>query len=343
VLNIVTLVALVGLVIAIWPQLRQTVDNLFKVNVLALLLMIPVQLLNYDAQTRLYHGLFSMVGNNLGYKFLFRTSLELNFVNHVFPSGGVTGISYFGLRMRGGEITGAKATVVQLLKVVMLVLSFEILIILGVLFLAIEGHINSVVLLLAGSLTTVLIIGTGGFAYIIGSEKRIAGFFTAVTRGLNGVLKYFRKGGSGEAINTEKVRVLFEDLHHNYVVFRKDWRRLRRPFFWAFMANFWEVMTIYVVYIAFGQFVNLGSVIIAYAVANFAGLISVLPGGVGIYEALMTIVLTATGVPSRISLPVTVMYRVLSTIVQLPPGYYFYHKTLRESKNPEQVEAAHGG
>jgi uncharacterized membrane protein YbhN (UPF0104 family) len=71
---------------------------------------------------------------------------------------------------------------------------------------------------------------------------------------------------------------------------------------------------------------------LAYAVANFAGLVSVLPGGVGIYEGLMTLVLTATGVPSRLSLPVTVMYRVLNTIVQLPPGYYFYHRTLHKTK-----------
>jgi uncharacterized protein (TIRG00374 family) len=103
------------------------------------------------------------------------------------------------------------------------------------------------------------------------------------------------------------------------------------------MANVWEIVTIYVVYIAFGHWVNIGSVILAYAVANVAGLISVLPGGVGIYEALMTLVLSATGVKSALSLPVTVMYRVLSTVVQLPPGYYFYHHTLRGPKAVAQL------
>jgi uncharacterized protein (TIRG00374 family) len=119
---------------------------------------------------------------------------------------------------------------------------------------------------------------------------------------------------------------------------RSDKRRLRMPFFWAFMANFWEVAAVYVVYVAFGHLVNVGAVILAYAVANFAGLVSVLPGGVGIYEGLMTLVLTATGVPSRLSLPVTVMYRVVNTVVQLPPGYYFYHKTLHAVKVPDATE-----
>lgn len=337
VLNIVTIAALIVLVYATRHQLSQTVANLFKVHAWALLLIIPVEYLNYDAQARLYQGLFAMTGVRLGYKQLFKSSLELNFVNSVFPSGGVTGISYFGVRMRGAQITGAKATVVQLLKLVMLFLSFEILIVLGLFFLAIEGHMNNVILLVSASLTTILVIGTGGFAFIIGSKRRIAGFFTWVTHQLNKLLRVVRPE-QHETINIERARALFEDLHENYMLIRNDWRQLKRPFFWGLMANFWEVMAVYVVYVAFGQFVNVGAVIIAYAVANFAGLVSILPGGVGIYEGLMTLVLAASGIPSRVSLPVTVMYRVLNMAVQLPPGYYLYHKALRTSPDPTKLQ-----
>ena len=104
--------------------------------------------------------------------------------------------------------------------------------------------------------------------------------------------------------------------------------------------NLTEVMAVYVVYIAFGKFVNFGAVILAYAIANAAGLISVLPGGVGVYEALMTAVLASTGVPAGVSLPVTVMYRVLNTLLQLPPGYYLYQRNLTQNK---QAQALHTG
>ncbi|HSH18797.1 MAG TPA: lysylphosphatidylglycerol synthase transmembrane domain-containing protein, partial [Candidatus Saccharimonadales bacterium] len=114
-----------------------------------------------------------------------------------------------------------------------------------------------------------------------------------------------------------------------YLVFKKHYKELKAPFWWAVLANATEVATIYVVYIAFNEWVNVGAVILAYAVANFAGLVSVLPGGVGVYEALMTAVLSAGGVPARLSLPVTVMYRVLNTIIQIIPGYYFYHRALK--------------
>jgi uncharacterized protein (TIRG00374 family) len=329
-LNFLTIIALGVLVIAIRGQLADTVENLFRVHAWALLLIIPIEFLNYDAQARLYKSLFGIVGNKLGYWRMYVASLELNFINNVFPSGGLTGISYFGVRMRGQGITGAKAAVVQLF------LSFEVLIVFGLFCLAIEGHMNDLILLIAGMLTTVLVLGTAGFAFIIGSERRISGFFSWATRALNKIVAPFRKGE--DTINAERAKAVFGDLHQNYMDMRSDKRRLRMPFFWAFMANFWEVAAVYVVYVAFGHLVNVGAVILAYAVANFAGLVSVLPGGVGIYEGLMTLVLTATGVPSRLSLPVTVMYRVVNTVVQLPPGYYFYHKTLHAVKVPDATE-----
>ena len=199
----------------------------------------------------------------------------------------------------------------------------------GVFALALQGHMSSIILLLAGSITTVLVILTIGLGFIIGSKQRIAGFFAYISKILNRVIHVVRPKYP-ETINTQHVRVLFEDMHDNYVLMSKDWRLLKQPFLWAIMANFWEVMTIYVVYIAFGQPVNIGAVILGYAIANFAGLVSVLPGGIGIYEGLMTLTLSATGVPSRLSLPVTIMYRVLNTILQIPPGYYLYHKNLAQ-------------
>ena len=100
ILNVVTLAALVAVIIVARHQIVETIHNLGNVHGWALLLIIPIEILNYHAQARLYQRLFALVGNRLPYKFLYRISLELNFVNHVFPSGGVTGMSYFTLRLR---------------------------------------------------------------------------------------------------------------------------------------------------------------------------------------------------------------------------------------------------
>lgn len=335
-LNVVTIVALLAFIYGIHHDLATTFSNLARVRGWVLLLLIPIELLNYHAQAKLYQGVFRIVGNELPYKFLYLASVELNFVNHVFPSGGAAGISYFGLRLKNDEITGGKATLIQVMKLALTFLSFEILIVAGLLFLAIGGKVNSLVILVAGSLTTVLILGNGAFIYIVGSQSRINQFFTTVTKFLNRLIQTVRHK-SPETINVDKAREVFDDFHANYQLLQRNLPRLRAPFWWALLMNLTEVLAVYAVFVAFGRFVNVGAVILAYGVANFAGLVSVLPGGVGIYEFLMTGVLAAGGVPAGLSLPVVIMYRVVNTLLQLPPGYVLYQRHLAAGRRPKQV------
>ncbi len=241
----------------------------------------------------------------------------------------MSGFSYFSLRLKRLGISTGKATLVQTMKFVMLFVSFEILLVVGLVCLAIGGKANGFVILIGSSIATFLFVGTLGTAFLIGSERRINSFFTYITRFLNRMIHLVRPNHP-ETISIARVQKTFTELHENYQILKQDYRLLIGPAICAFIANLSEILAVYVVYIAFGHWVNPGAVILAYAVANFAGLISVLPGGVGIYEALMTGTLVAAGVPAAISIPVTVMYRVLNITIQIIPGYFFYHKALTE-------------
>lgn len=341
ILNIVTLAALGLLVFLIRDDIVETFRNLKNVHAWMLLLLIPLQMVNYHAQTRLYQQLFAIVGNRLSYKKLFKASLELNFVNHVFPSGGVTGISYFTLRLRQGrELSSGKATFIHVMKIALYFIAFEVLLVFAVLCLALMGRVNGLVILTAGSLSTLLLVGTLLFIYIIGSRQRIDNFFLSLTRGLNRLIRLVRPKDP-EPLNISKARSLFDEFHDSYGIIKRNYRKLKMPFVWALVADATEVLAVYVVYLAFGELVNIGAVILAYGIANFAGLVSVMPGGVGIYEALMTAVLASTGIPAAVSLPVTIMYRILNTLLQIPPGYYFYHQAIK--KGELSAEAARGG
>jgi uncharacterized protein (TIRG00374 family) len=336
--NAITLLALAVLVYGTRKQVGESFRNMAHVHAWALLLMLPIEVLNYHAQAKLYQGMFRLVGNEVGYRKLYIASLELNFVNHVFPSGGVTGISYWGLRLRDKEITGGKATLIHVMKLALTFLSFEVLLIFGMFSLAIMGRVNSLTILVGGSLSTLLLVGTIGFVYIVGSKERINSFFTAVTRGLNRVIQLVRPHHP-ETINIDRARGVFDDFHENYRQISQKLGQLKAPFLYAFLANITEVAAIYIVYVAFGHYVNVGGVILAYAVANFAGLVSVLPGGVGVYEALMTAVMATAGVKPGLSLPVTVMYRVVNTLIQIPPGYFFYHRNVIANRRLGKQEA----
>ena len=326
-LNLVTIAALVILAYVLRDELAETFRNLGRVNKFVLLFVLPLQALSFYAQANLYQSLFRILGDRFRFRSMYRLALELIFVNNVFPSGGVSGFSYLTLRMRDEGISTAKATLVQMMRFILLFIGFQVLLFVGLVMLAIGGRANDFILLMSGMLATLILVATLLIAFVIGSKSRIKAFLTFLTKVLNGIIHIFRRKHP-ETINIDKAKKAIIELHENYMMLRRNLRALRRPLGFALLTSVSEILTIYVVYVAFSQWVNPGAIILAYAVANFAGLVSVLPGGIGIYEALMTAVLAAGGVPPSVSLPVTVMYRVLNMSIQIPSGYFFYHRTL---------------
>lgn len=327
-MTIATFIALAILVYTLRQQIGDVIKNLGKVNAVALLLIIPLEVINYHAYARMYQRFFAILGEKVGYWPMYRVNLELNFVNHILPSGGVSGISYFNVRMRSYNISGAKSALVQLMKLLLLFVSFQPLLILGIIFLAARGHANNLILVVATSIITLVVVGTFVGVYIIESRQRINAFLTFITRALNWLIHLVRRK-TPETISIKRAQEAFNELHDNYQLLKQNLWALKMPFVYMLIANATEVAAIYVVYIAFGELVNVGAVILAYAVANFAGLISVLPAGIGIYEGLMTGVLAATGIAASLSIPVTVMYRVVNMFIQLTPGYILYQRAVR--------------
>lgn len=330
IVNTVTFVAFALLIYLVRHEIIDTLKQIDDVKWWALLIMVPAQALNFYAYALMYDDLLRFLGTKIKRTTLFRTTLELNLVNHVFPSGGVSGFSYFSLRLRKYGVTAGKSTLIQLMRFILIFVSFQAVLFIGLMALAFSGGVNNFVLLIAGSIATLLVVGTLLLAYVIGSKQRISQFFTAVTRLFNRLVSIFRRN-QPETINVARAQKAFIELHENYLLIRKDFSVLRKPLLHALIANATEILTLYVVFVAFGFWVNPGAVILAYAVANFAGLVSVLPGGVGVYEAMMTAVLTSAGIPAGISLPVVIMYRVLTMLMQLPLGYFLYNKAVQDN------------
>lgn len=329
-LTVVTLAALVLLIYLSRQQIMETISNLGKVHISILLLLVVWKAIAFHGYTAMYQDLFGVLGHKLKYWPMFKVSLELNFVNNVFPSGGVTGFSYFGLKMRDFGVSAGKATLVQLMRFVTTFVSFQLLILFGLISLSAFGEVSNFTILVASSLATLLVVGSLLTAYIVGSQSRIDSFFTLITRILNRIIQLVRPKHP-ETINIRSAREMFLELHENYVTLKNEYKKLLKPMFNITLANIGEVMALYTVFLAFGEPVNPGAVIIAYALANFAGLISVLPGGIGIYEGLMIGVLATAGVPPSISIPAIVMYRILTMLLQLPIGYVFYHQTIHKT------------
>jgi uncharacterized protein (TIRG00374 family) len=334
IVTIITFVALFGTVYLLREQIFETFQNLRRANPWPILLIIPLAALNHYFQGKVYQAIFRILGVRFRTRPMMRLSLEMNFVNNVFPSAGMSGFSYLSLRLRGEKIRAGQSTLVQVLRFALLFLSFQILLAVGLLLLAFSGQASNFVMLISGSLATMLLVGTVAVLYLISSKTRIKNFFTGFARALNRFIHVMRPRHP-ETISIDSVQRMFEDLHDNYTLIKQNVQSLKRPLWFALGTNIAEISAIFCVFFAFGFIVNPGAIIIAYAVANFAGIISILPGGVGIYEALMASVFAVAGVPASVSLPVIVTFRIISMSVQLGPGYFFYNKNLHASQQAE--------
>lgn len=326
-LNLLTSLALLVLIFVSRHAIVDAFSKLGQLDTFSLLLMIPLQFLGYYAVGRLYGDFFKARGEALKPKTAFKIAMELNFVNHVFPSGGVSGFSYLSLRLKKEGIGTAQSTLAQLLRFALTFISFLLLLVFGLFVLALRRKTNPLTILIASSVMFLTIFGVLLSIYIISDSNRIKAFVRWLPRFVNRVVGLFRKSKK-DTISITKVEKTLDEMHRDYMSLMADKSALKRPFMWALLINITEILTIYSAYVAFGEYINPGGLIIAYAIANLAGLVAILPGGVGVYEGLMTAVMTASGVDKALALSATVVYRVITMLIGLPIGYYFYHRNM---------------
>lgn len=334
-LNIITLAALGLLVVISWDQIKEAFGNLSSLNTWALVLLIPLQALSYFAVARLYKDFFDAQGDHISTKTMYKVALELNFVNHVFPSGGVSGFSYLSIRMKQLGVGTAKSTLAQILRFALTFLSFIVILLLGMLVLSLGKSTSPLIVLICSTIIFLTIAGAGVGIFIISKAKRIKAFVSWMPKFLNYISRFIKRS-SNDLIDMSRVERVLEELHDDYKVLSKDMRLIKWLLVWALLINLAELATIYMVYIAFGSLINPGALIIAYAVANFAGLIAVLPGGVGVYEGLMTGVLASAGVNKGLALSATVVYRILTMAIFLPVGFFYYRRAVLKSNELKQ-------
>lgn len=331
-LNVVTIVALVVLVYVSREQIIEAFKQMADLNYFWLFLMIPLQLCNYGAIAKYYQTYLKNLGEEIRFKELYKVALEMNFVNNVFPSGGVSGFGYFGIRMKSIGVPASKATLTQVMRHTLTFMSFIVYMIIALVFLTFVGDTTRFIVLASSMIIGVILVATTLIVYIISSAQRVKKFTAFLPRGINYISKKIFRGKLPH-INIEKIETLFGQLHDDYQMIHSNWASLKKPFLYTLLMNLTELLTIAVVYYAFGTTVNFGALIIAYAVANIAGLVAILPGGVGIYEGLMTAVLASSGIPKALALSTTVVYRVLNMAMFLPVGYFFYQKALRKTSS----------
>jgi len=86
----------------------------------------------------------------------------------------------------------------------------------------------------------------------------------------------------------------------------------RGPALGAVMNSLFDMLTLYLLFVAAGHAVNPGLILAGYGLTLLVAKFTFLPGGIGVVEGGMAAMYTAIGVPHAVTVVVVIVYRILS-------------------------------
>lgn len=332
ILSFVTLVMVVLVLFFSRHQLEHAWQLLSQVNlwVLGLVVILTIasylfsgeMIFSYLRQKKIIHHINSLT--------LMRVSLELNFVNHILPSGGVSGVSYANWRMSKFGVSTARSMMAQAVRYAAGFAATVVLLFISLIVVTIDGGLNRWMILMSA----ILVLGMVGtvvlFIFIVQSPARIHRFGDWLQRTTNHIARVATRGRKRKMIRAEYLVAFLDELHDDYVELKREKSLLWLPFFWGILFVIADVLIFFVTFLALGSVVNPAAILIAYSLASLAGFLVITPGGAGAYEAIMAGVLITAGISESRAIAGVVLARVIILLITIVVGYIFYQLTLNK-------------
>jgi uncharacterized protein (TIRG00374 family) len=257
-----------------------------------------------------------------------RLALELNFVNHILPSGGAAGFSYLAWVLKKHKVSVSRSTMAQIIRFVLTFASFILLLIVSMVILTFRDKIEAVTIIIGLALTVVAVLGTWLGIWLIKSNERLRRFSAWLTKKVNGFVRWITRGKKRKVVKEEVFLEFFDGLHDDYLAIRRERKILIKPFIWAAIANILDVALLWIAFWSLGYPLDAALLFIAFGIASIAGAVSVTPGGAGVYEAVMVAFLAASGVTPEVAIAGTLLARVTLLAGTILFGYVFYQLTI---------------
>lgn len=338
-LNIFTAVIILIMFWTLRDELSQAWELLGRVSIGLLLLIIPLQFLSYYANGA---AMFSYLKQKSAKKDdvhawdVARMALELNFVNHILPTGGISGASYMTWRLSKMGYGSGRATLAQVVRIATSFIAYIVLLMIAVVIVTVDTGINRFTILVASGIVTIVIVGMMVVWYVIDSERRLEKFSVMVSRATNSFGRRVLRQKK-PILRKDKIEHFFKELQEDYRALKREPRLLIRPFAWGIVFNLTEVSLFFFTFLALGTFVNPAAILLALGAAALVGAFLITPGGAGGYEAIMVLMLTGSGIAGATVIAGVLLARVILILLTIGSGYVFYHMALRKyGRRPAQ-------
>lgn len=375
--KILTILTLVLVVFVVWEartDIFEAVNYLANTNLFFVLLLIPEQLFMYYCAGQIFFSYMAAKGRaeaeqqsktsdehpkqkldeaeainaadakkspkKFSSWLLARISFELNFVNHAIPSGGFAGLGYITWRLKEFGSSVGQTSFMYALRYSITILANQFQTIVAIIALIIMGQIADSAWWVAGLATAIcfgIVVALIVIVIIASSKKRINWFAKLAARLINNIVRAVTFGHKREILKTKAVEDYFLDIYKDLMVAKQNKKILIHPIIWGIVYSFLEVATYWLVGISMGHWEILPQIMVAEAIASVIGAVMLTPGGVGGYEGVMILMMSALGVEAGLATAVVITTRVVVLVGTIVSGYGFYQNAISKIGKKERA------
>lgn len=325
VINFKTLIVLFLFLVGVYfliPKLvdaQQAVKLVLSVNKFYLILAIISEVISYMGAAWLLGIILSRLGHKISFYDRFKIGSIAAFAIHFFPMGtfGQGAIGYYFLKRKNVE-TGS-ILLMMILRVIITYAAFFIIFLVALILVPTMTDLTLTPKIFAILFLMIVIAGTWYLWYLYRNKEVFRRVWRKIVKPANFFLFRLKK-----KINQEKSDEIFEDIYEGLSLFG----RKKRFSLLAILAGliYWlgDIFCFFFVFLSFGYLINFGVLTFSYGVGFLAGLISFIPGGLGVTEGSLGLILTGLGVPSAVAVVSILVFRLFSFWIWIPVGLYSF-------------------
>ena len=351
--QILSIVTFTLIAVVLWNAREEVVkalDYLAHTNIVVILLLIPEQLFMYYCCGQMF---FSYLAGKKDAKkvsnwSLMRISLELNFMNHAVPSGGVSGLGYVAWRLKPYGASPAQASFMYVLRYAITTFFNQAQTLVAIVMLLLTGAVakeSQYVLGVVGVISIAVIGMVIGGVAIASNKKALDWAGKNATLFVNAFVKSITFGKKKQVLKQSVVDKFCAEIHEDFREAKRNRKIIKKPIIWGMLYSFFEVATYWIVGISMGHPELLPQIMVAEAVGSVLGAVLPTPGGAGGYEASMAGVMWGLGVDLGLATAVVVTTRVIVLVGTIVSGYGFYQHAIATigKEDKEEIEEMNNG
>lgn len=299
---------------------EQAILLLDKINKNFLLLALLAEISSYIGAATVLGIIFSRMGYKLDFMTRFKLGSVAAFTMHFLPIGAAGGAAFEYSFLRKQAVDSGSIIVMWILRWIFSYTGFLILFLVSLILLPISPKLPfspkfiSIIFIILIAVFALYVI------YLYKNKKKFWVVWTKIFNGLNSIIKKFKKN----QIALAKQEEIFEDIYTGIKLFSKKKRSSVFVILAGMLYWFGDMMCLYFVFWAFGFAINPGVLIFGYCVATLLGILSFVPGGIGVTEGVLALIFAGMGVPSALALTAVLVFRLFSFWMWIPVGFLSY-------------------